>query len=107
MNDLTPEDMRQIIERAIDARREFNAMPEDDAWEFLRCLLDASTTFYAIWPAANETHDGLRIKSSSRRKQTVGAFLVEDQKFAEAWKALQAQAETAPKYFHEMPAGVM
>jgi hypothetical protein len=91
VSDLTQHDMTRILEMAITTKVEFNSLPIDEAWQFLRGLFDASDTFYAIWVAADGTYDGLRIKSSCRRKQAIGALLVEDQQFAEAWKAMQDQ----------------
>lgn len=99
--------MCQILKMGIDNRKEFNALPEDDAWDFLRALFDASDTFFAIWPETNEAHGGfLRVKHRPLRRQAIGAFLVEDRQFAEAWKAMQDQAEAAPEFFHEMPGAI-
>jgi hypothetical protein len=106
MSDLTQHDLIQLLKMAIKNKDEFNSLPEDEARQFLRGLFDAADTFYAVWKAKGG-FEGLLIKASCRRKQHVGALLVKDQQFAEAWKAMHDQAAVAPAITHDMPAGVM
>ena len=104
---LTPLDAHRILEIAVCTTAEMQSLPEADALQFLRDLFDAADTFYAVWHSGGGVHDGLCIKRGNRRRQIIGAVLVDDRQFAEAWKTMQDQAEAAPEFYHEMPSGVM